>query len=166
MFFFILFCYTVILYGHTFIVMYISVPTPITCGTRAADLPDTRQLVLCPANCSLWSLSVFGSGVYASISSICGAAIHRYVFHKYEMYLRMYKNLGNTETKKNERNVLVVLKCCVLSVSSPRGIITLSGGPVEVHGLQGRTNYLSSFAHGVQSQSLSQWSSSFTVASE
>lgn len=77
MFFLILFCYTVILYGHTFIVMYISVPTPITCGTRAADLPDTRQLVLCPANCSLWSLSVFGSGVYASISSICGAAIHR-----------------------------------------------------------------------------------------
>ncbi|XP_056624052.1 cochlin [Triplophysa dalaica] len=99
----------------------VNVPTPITCGTRAADLQDTRQLVLCPANCSLWSLSVFGSGVYASISSICGAAIHR-------------------------------------------GIITLSGGPVEVHGLQGRTNYLSSFAHGVQSQSLSQWSSSFTVA--
>lgn len=52
-----------------------------------------------------------------------------------------------------------------MSVSS-RGIISLSGGPVEVHGLQGRTNYLSSYAHGVQSQSLSQWSSSFTVASE
>lgn len=49
---------------------------------------------------------------------------------------------------------------------SSRGIINLSGGPVEVHGLQGRTNYLSSYAHGVQSQSLSQWSSSFTVASE
>lgn len=42
------------------------------------DLPDSRQIVLCPANCTLWSLSVFGSGVYASISSICGAAIHRY----------------------------------------------------------------------------------------
>lgn len=98
-----------------------NVPTPITCGTRAADLPDTRQLVLCPANCSLWSMSVFGSGVYASISSICGAAIHR-------------------------------------------GIIGQSGGPVEVHGLQGRTSYLSSYAHGVQSQSLAQWSSSFTVA--
>lgn len=54
------------------------VPTPISCGTRAVDLPDTRQLVLCPANCTLWTLSVFGSGVYASISSICGAAIHRY----------------------------------------------------------------------------------------
>lgn len=54
------------------------VPTPISCGTRSVDLPDTRQLVLCPANCTLWSLSVFGSGVYASISSICGAAIHRY----------------------------------------------------------------------------------------
>ncbi|TRY84983.1 hypothetical protein DNTS_028858 [Danionella cerebrum] len=97
------------------------VPTPIGCGTRAVDLAGTRHLVLCPANCSLWSLSVFGSGVYASISSICGAAIHR-------------------------------------------GFIGLSGGPVEVHGLQGRANYLSSYAHGVQSQSLAQWSSSFTVA--
>lgn len=58
--------------------LHILVPTPISCGTRAVDLPDTRQLVLCPANCTLWTLSVFGSGVYASISSICGAAIHRY----------------------------------------------------------------------------------------
>lgn len=58
--------------------MHFLVPTPISCGTRAVDLPDTRQIVLCPANCTLWSLSVFGSGVYASISSICGAAIHRY----------------------------------------------------------------------------------------
>ncbi|XP_016400089.1 cochlin-like [Sinocyclocheilus rhinocerous] len=99
----------------------LNVPTPISCGTRAVDLPDTRKRVLCPANCTLWSLSLFGSGVYASVSSICGAAIHR-------------------------------------------GIISLSGGPVEVHGLQGRTNYLSSYAHGIQSQSLSQWSSSFTVA--
>uniref|UniRef100_A0A8C1IP36 Cochlin n=1 Tax=Cyprinus carpio TaxID=7962 RepID=A0A8C1IP36_CYPCA len=102
-------------------VVYFLVPTPISCGTRAVDIPDTRKIVLCPANCTLWSLSVFGSGVYASVSSICGAAIHR-------------------------------------------GIISLSGGPVEVHGLQGRTNYLSSYAHGIQSQSLSQWSSSFTVA--
>lgn len=132
--------------------LHILVPTPISCGTRAVDLPDTRQLVLCPANCTLWTLSVFGSGVYASISSICGAAIHRY------------------NRRRNDKDMLDLCKKFqkqrkIFCVSS-RGIINLSGGPVEVHGLQGRTNYLSSYAHGVQSQSLSQWSSSFTVASE
>ncbi|XP_066529510.1 cochlin [Hoplias malabaricus] len=91
------------------------------CGTRAVDLPDSAHLLLCPANCTLWKLSVFGSGVYASISSVCGAAVHR-------------------------------------------GIIGVSGGPLEIHKMPGRTNYLSSYSHGVQSQSISRWSSSFTVA--
>ncbi|KAI4902195.1 hypothetical protein NFI96_029562 [Prochilodus magdalenae] len=99
----------------------LNVPAPISCGTRAADLPDSTQLVLCPANCTLWKLSVFGSGVYASISSVCGAGVHR-------------------------------------------GIIGVSGGPLEIQKLPGRTNYLSSYAHGVQSQTLSRWSGSFTVA--
>ncbi|XP_076833905.1 cochlin [Brachyhypopomus gauderio] len=99
----------------------LSVPKPITCETRAADLPDVTQLVLCPANCSLWKLSVFGSGVYASVSSICGAGVHS-------------------------------------------GIIGVSGGPLEVHKQPGRTSYLSSYAHGIQSQELSRWTTSFTVA--
>ncbi|XP_062863993.1 cochlin [Trichomycterus rosablanca] len=52
---------------------------PISCETRAIDLEKlqtTHAVLLCPANCTLWKLSVFGSGVYASISSICGAALH------------------------------------------------------------------------------------------
>lgn len=97
------------------------VPVPISCGTRTADLPDSTQLVLCPANCTLWKLSVFGSGVYASVSSVCGAGVHR-------------------------------------------GIIGVSGGPLEIQRVPGRTNYLSSYAHGIQSQALSRWSASFTVA--
>lgn len=58
------------------------VAVPVGCGTRAADLLDSldsRALVLCPGNCTLWKLSVFGSGIYASISSVCGAALHRYL---------------------------------------------------------------------------------------
>ncbi|MCJ8737080.1 hypothetical protein PDJAM_G00019750 [Pangasius djambal] len=100
------------------------VAVPIGCGTRAADLvdaPDPRALLLCPANCTLWKLSVFGSGLYASISSICGAALHS-------------------------------------------GIIGASGGAVEIHKLGGKNHYLSSYAHGIQTQSLSSWSASFTVA--
>ncbi|KAF7704195.1 hypothetical protein HF521_021267 [Silurus meridionalis] len=100
------------------------VAVPIGCGTRAADLtdsPDSRALLLCPANCTLWKLSVFGSVIYASISSICGAALHS-------------------------------------------GIIGSSGGAVEIQKLAGRSHYLSTYAHGIQTQSLSSWSASFTVA--
>lgn len=98
-----------------------SVPLPITCTTRGADIPEARQVVLCPINCTQLRLSVFGSGVYAAVSSICAAAVHR-------------------------------------------GVIQSSGGPVEVHRLQGRHNYLSSYSHGVQSQALARWTASFTVA--
>ncbi|XP_060789905.1 cochlin [Neoarius graeffei] len=100
------------------------VAVPIGCGTRAADVVDTpgaRALLLCPANCTVWKLSVFGSGIYASISSVCGAALHS-------------------------------------------GIITTSGGAVEIQKLAGRSHYLSSYAHGIQTQSLASWSGSFTVA--
>ncbi|GAA6103143.1 cochlin [Tachysurus ichikawai] len=101
----------------------LGVAVPIECGTRAADLedsPDSRAMVLCPADCALWKLSVFGSGIYASISSVCGAALHS-------------------------------------------GIIGVSGGAVEVQKLAGRSHYHSSYAHGIQTQSLSSWSASFTV---
>ncbi|CAB1331146.1 unnamed protein product [Coregonus sp. 'balchen'] len=104
-----------------FAVLHLLVATPITCTTRGADLTEERQVVLCPPNCTLWRVSVFGSGVYAAVSSVCGAAVHQ-------------------------------------------GVIRSSGGPVKVHKLQGRQNYLGSYSHGVQSQALSRWTASFTVA--
>ncbi|XP_035407959.1 cochlin [Cygnus atratus] len=54
-----------------------SVSTAITCFTRGLDLRKETEEVLCPANCPLWQFYVFGDGVYASLSSVCGAAIHR-----------------------------------------------------------------------------------------
>ncbi|XP_065542534.1 cochlin [Lathamus discolor] len=54
-----------------------SAPTAITCFTRGLDLRKEIEDVVCPANCPLWQFYVFGNGVYASLSSICGAAIHR-----------------------------------------------------------------------------------------
>ncbi|CAL8288199.1 cochlin [Gadus morhua] len=53
-----------------------SVPSPITCLTRGADLLEDLQVVLCPPGCAQWRMSVFGTGPYASISNVCGAAIH------------------------------------------------------------------------------------------
>ncbi|XP_008312990.1 cochlin [Cynoglossus semilaevis] len=115
--------------GHLlFIVISISstfasestVPYPITCETRGVDLKDDVDVVLCPPDCTQGRVSVFGTGIYASISSVCGAAVHR-------------------------------------------GVLRSSGGPVKIHKQQGRKNYISSHAHGIQSQSLVRWSSSFTL---
>lgn len=54
-----------------------TVPSPITCTTRGADLPEDRQVVLCPPNCAQKKVSVFGTGVYAAVSGVCTAAVHR-----------------------------------------------------------------------------------------
>ncbi|XP_037098257.1 cochlin isoform X2 [Syngnathus acus] len=52
----------------------------LTCGTRAADLDPTAMVggipLRCPPHCAQRRLSVFGTTVYAAVSSICGAALH------------------------------------------------------------------------------------------
>lgn len=59
----------------------------LTCDTRGADLDSSAAaavaeeggvLVSCPPDCARGRPSVFGTGVYAAVSSICGAALHRY----------------------------------------------------------------------------------------
>ncbi|KAM7376452.1 hypothetical protein PAMP_006185 [Pampus punctatissimus] len=99
-----------------------SVPYPVTCVTRGADLMEDGGgvVVLCPPHCTKWRLSVFGTGAYASVSSICGAALHS-------------------------------------------GILGPSGGPVRIQRLYGQHNYISSYAHGIQSQALSHWTASFNL---
>lgn len=47
----------------------------VSCLTRGADLSEDRT-VLCPSDCTQWRLSVFGTTMFASVSSVCGAAIH------------------------------------------------------------------------------------------
>ncbi|XP_075387743.1 cochlin [Tenrec ecaudatus] len=97
-----------------------AVPVAITCFTRGLDIRKDKADVLCPGSCPLEELSVFGNIVYATLSSICGAALHR-------------------------------------------GVISSSGGPVRVYSLPGRENYSAVAGNGIQSQSLSRWSASFTV---
>ncbi|XP_053700487.1 cochlin [Synchiropus splendidus] len=106
--------------GSPFLASHL-VPNPITCLTRGADLTDQGLLVLCPPDCLRSRGSVFGTGVYASVSSVCGAALHR-------------------------------------------GLLGEAGGPVQVHRLQGRNDYISSFSHGVLSQALTRWSASFSLS--
>ncbi|KAK5857874.1 hypothetical protein PBY51_011087 [Eleginops maclovinus] len=97
-----------------------SVPLPISCVTRGADLMEGGVVVLCPPDCTQGRVSVFGTSIYASISSVCGSAVHR-------------------------------------------GVLGPAGGSVRVNKLQGRQNYMSSYAHGIQSQVLSHWTSSFSL---
>nr|XP_029137180.1 cochlin [Labrus bergylta] len=97
-----------------------NVPYPVTCVTRGADLAEDGLVVLCPPDCTQGKVSVFGTGIYAAVSSVCGAAVHR-------------------------------------------GVLGPSGGPVRVHKLHGRYNYLSSYANGIQSQALSRWTASFSL---
>ncbi|KAK1894529.1 Cochlin [Dissostichus eleginoides] len=97
-----------------------SVALPVSCVTRGADLMEDGLVVLCPPDCTQGRVSVFGTSVYASISSVCGAAVHR-------------------------------------------GVLGPSGGSVRVNKLHGRQNYMSSFAHGIQSQVLSRWTASFSL---
>ena len=47
-----------------------------------------------------------------------------------------------------------------------RGVLGPSGGPVKVHRLHGRHNYMSSYANGIQSQALSHWTASFSLTSK
>lgn len=55
-------------------------PVPITCSMRGMDLKRESAKVQCPPGCTDQQLSVYGDAVYAAVSSICGAAIHRYVW--------------------------------------------------------------------------------------
>uniref|UniRef100_A0A8C5HYY0 Cochlin n=1 Tax=Gouania willdenowi TaxID=441366 RepID=A0A8C5HYY0_GOUWI len=84
-------------------------------------MSEDGLLVGCPAGCLLRRTSVFGTNVYAAVSSVCGAAVHS-------------------------------------------GLLGTSGGTVRLKRLQGRHGYRGSSSHGVQSQSLSHWISSFSLS--
>ncbi|XP_069771349.1 cochlin [Narcine bancroftii] len=53
-----------------------AVPVSIACSSRATHLTRGQVEMLCPPNCDYSQLALWGSGVYASISSICSAAVH------------------------------------------------------------------------------------------
>lgn len=53
-----------------------TVPVSVNCSTRGTYLKEDQVDVLCPPRCAYAQLAVWGSGVYASVSSICSAAVH------------------------------------------------------------------------------------------
>ncbi|TSP25435.1 Vitrin [Bagarius yarrelli] len=49
----------------------------IECDVRAGKVSFPEFIVRCPSNCSETKERVYGTGIFASISSICNAAIHK-----------------------------------------------------------------------------------------
>ncbi|XP_048844273.1 vitrin-like [Brienomyrus brachyistius] len=48
----------------------------VACDVRAGKISHAEFIARCPANCVQSKQPVYGTDVYASISSICNAAIH------------------------------------------------------------------------------------------
>ncbi|XP_013877595.1 cochlin [Austrofundulus limnaeus] len=67
---------------------------PVSCETRGVDLKQDEVLVLCPPGCTDLRLSVFGTGVYAAVSSVCGAAVHRGVLTSSGGPVRVQRRAG------------------------------------------------------------------------
>ncbi|KAK2092338.1 hypothetical protein P7K49_028866 [Saguinus oedipus] len=49
----------------------------INCDVKAGKIINPEFIVKCPAGCQDPKYHVYGTDVYASYSSVCGAAIHR-----------------------------------------------------------------------------------------
>ena len=59
-------------------VMHVVPVRNVECETTGYEIIGDDFLVLCPGQCLRQQPLIWGSGVYASISSVCGAAIHRF----------------------------------------------------------------------------------------
>ncbi|KAM8915597.1 cochlin isoform 2-T2 [Spinachia spinachia] len=70
---------------------------PVTCGTRGADLPEDGLVASCPPDCSRRKVSVFGTEIYASVSSVCGAAVHRGLLGRAGGPVRVHKLQGRRD---------------------------------------------------------------------
>ncbi|KAM3595222.1 uncharacterized protein V6R79_020184 [Siganus canaliculatus] len=81
-----------------------SVPLPVSCSTRGADLAGDSVVVQCPPDCTQWRVSVFGTGIYASVSSVCGAAVHRGVIGRSGGAVRVHKLQGRHNYMKSYSN--------------------------------------------------------------
>ncbi|XP_041514059.1 cochlin isoform X2 [Microtus oregoni] len=81
-----------------------AVPIAITCFTRGLDIRKEKADVLCPGGCSLEEFSVFGNIVYASVSSICGAAVHRGVIDSSGGPVRVYSLPGRENYSSVDAN--------------------------------------------------------------
>lgn len=87
--------------------------------------------------------------MFASISSICNAAIHR---------------LGNGGVAVKIKGNIFEVASCDSKCSVHSGVITNAGGKVIVRKMAGQNIYKGSNSNGVRSLSLPKWRESFVVS--
>uniref|UniRef100_A0A3Q3IQJ8 LCCL domain-containing protein n=1 Tax=Monopterus albus TaxID=43700 RepID=A0A3Q3IQJ8_MONAL len=59
------------------LIHHLPIVPDIECDVRAGKINLPEFIVKCPAHCKETKQKVYGTDVFASISSICNAAIHR-----------------------------------------------------------------------------------------
>lgn len=68
----------IFLFLNIFLWLHLAAVVPdIECDVRAGKISLPEFIVRCPAHCKESRMKVYGTDVFASISSICNAAIHR-----------------------------------------------------------------------------------------
>ena len=55
----------------------------INCDVKAGKIINPEFVVKCPAGCQDPKYHVYGTNVYASYSSVCAAAVHRWAVPSY-----------------------------------------------------------------------------------
>ncbi|XP_078419003.1 cochlin isoform X2 [Cetorhinus maximus] len=110
-----------------------AVPISIDCATRGAEFMEDLVDVLCPPHCDHSQQSVWGSGVYASVSSICAAAVHSGVINALGGVVRLQKLPGQrnyqTSSANGIRSLLLPRWMSSFSVSIERIALEVSGQP-------------------------------------
>uniref|UniRef100_UPI00398F0341 cochlin n=1 Tax=Pristiophorus japonicus TaxID=55135 RepID=UPI00398F0341 len=106
-----------------------AVPISIDCATRGASYTEELVEVLCPPRCDHSKLSVWGTGVYASVSSICAAAAHSGVINTLGGMVRVQKLPGQENYQASSANG-------IRSLPLPRWISSFSVSKVERKALE------------------------------
>ncbi|XP_078089301.1 cochlin [Mustelus asterias] len=106
-----------------------AVPISIDCTTRGAHYKEDLVDVLCPPRCDHSQLSVWGSGVYASVSSICSAAVHSGVIDTLGGVVRLQKLPGQENYRASSANG-------IRSLPLPRWMSSFSVSKVERKALE------------------------------
>ncbi|XP_067847097.1 cochlin [Heptranchias perlo] len=106
-----------------------AVPVSIDCATRGAHYKEDQAEVLCPPHCNHSQLSVWGSGVYASVSSICTAAVHSGVIDTLGGVVHFQKLPGQENYQASSANG-------IRSLPLPRWIGSFSVSKVERKALE------------------------------
>ncbi|KAM5292792.1 vitrin isoform 4-T4 [Ctenodactylus gundi] len=121
---------TVVLTMKAFVIeMFLAVPQ-INCDVKAGKIINPEFIVKCPAGCQDPKYHVYGTGIYASYSSVCGAAVHSGVLNNSGGKILVRKVAGQSGYKGSYSNGVQSLslprwrESFIISESKPKKDVT------------------------------------------